>query len=416
MSTTLYLETDLPRMSQEAISLPVRIGIQDEADSLQAATVWGAAGGEAVLAQCYPEDISLFHQSFDVLAARREGLNYTAILQNHGVRVLMVRDLLAEVLKPKSLTKDQVTSDMVEKARTAQDLYGTHVREAADLIVELVEQDIRRYGEERALTLNRTLSITPQLPLGDSIYSRDQMNVLLNTRVVSRMAKTIRRREVGLYETVYKRYISPHETITIPQGETFEGGDAYIHNGTVFVGVGTRTTLGAAIKVYQILKPQLDRYGFLFAVVEDEEPFNKPFSEQQGSMHLDTFSNPIGRKEIAACVEEARRRRIRFLNTVGGNVIFNDGFGSFIDYLERTEDNILVIPKEEQRGFACNFLLRGENQNGGYTIFVPLRSNTETNNQLARLGKEIVHTDLLESTKGYGAAHCMTGQLLRSNT
>ena len=33
---------------------------------------------------------------------------------------------------------------------------------------------------------------------------------------------------------------------------------------------------------------------------------------------------------------------------------------------------------------------------------------------LEKLGKKVVHTDLFESTRGYGAAHCMTGRLRRS--
>jgi len=112
-------------------------------------------------------------------------------------------------------------------------------------------------------------------------------------------------------------------------------------------------------------------------------------------------------------VEEAQRRKIRFLNTVNGTTAISNGLGSFIDYLEKTEDNIAVISEEEQKGFGCNFLLKGENPDGDCTIFVPLRMNTETNNQLERMGKKLVYTNLLESTKGYGATHCMTGQLLR---
>lgn len=393
---------------------PVQIGIFDEAEPLRAAATWGAIGAEAILAQCYPVSISLFHQSFDVNVARQEGLDYAATLENHGIRVLMVRDHLTHALNPKSLKKNEVIATMVRRARIIQDKYDTHVEGFTDLIKMLVEQDIARYGEERALGLNKALCIDPQFPLGNSLYGRDHMNVLLETRVVSRMAKDIRRHEVGLYELVYQQSLLPHGTISVPPAETFEGGDAYIHNGTVFIGVGTRTTLGAAISVYQALKPQLEQYGLKFAIVEDEDPFGRPFSDQQDSMHLDTFSNPIGRKEIAVCVEEARRRRIRFLNTVNDTVVLGDGFGSFIDYLEKTEDNVAVIPKEEQQGFGCNFLLKGEDPDGGCTIFVPLSKNTETNSQLEKLGKKIVHTNLSESTKGYGAAHCMTGQLLRS--
>ncbi len=391
----------------------IHIGIFDEAEPLKAAATWGAIGAEAVLTQCYPEEISLFHQSFDTLAARQEGLNYAATLQSHGIQVLMIRDLLADTLRPKPMKKSDVVSTMIRKANSVQNQYGTHVRECAESIEELIAQDIEHYGENRALQLNTILSLDPKLPLGNSLYGRDHMNVLLQRRVVSRMAKNIRSHEVNLYELVYQQHLTAHETITIPPGDTFEGGDAYIHNGTVFVGVGARTTLGAAIRIYRALKPQLEESGLKFAVVIDESPFDRPFGEQQDSMHLDTFSNPIGRREIAVCIEEAQRRKIRFLNTSNGNLIVNDGFGSFIDYLEKTEDHIVVIPKEEQRGFGCNFLLKGEDPDGVCTIFVPLRGNTYTNSQLEKSGKEIVHTDLLESTKGYGAAHCMTGQLLR---
>src|SRR3989344_1560678 len=164
---------------------PVEIGIFDEADPLQTAAIWGPVGAEAVLAQCYPLEISLFYQSFNVVAARQESLGYATALQEHGVRVLMIRDLLAEAIQPHSLIKDQVVSDMIRKARTTQDLHGTSVPEDGDLIAELVEQDINRYGEEAALILNQTLSILPNLPLGNCIYARDQMNELLETRVRS---------------------------------------------------------------------------------------------------------------------------------------------------------------------------------------------------------------------------------------
>lgn len=404
--TTLSPEFRLPPNS-------VHIGIYDEADPLKIVATWGAVGAEAVLTQCYPEEISLFHQSFDTLAARQEGLNYAATLQDHGVKVLMMRDLLTGALTPTSLRRSDIISAMIQKATSIQSQYGTQVKGYSEAIATLVEQDIDRYGEDQALQLNKTLSLDPELPLGNSLYGRDHMNVLLNTRVISHMAKPIRHPEVKLFELVYKRHLIPHETIYPPFGETFEGGDAYIHNGTVFVGVGTRTTLGAAVAIYQTLKPQLEEADLKFAIVEDGNHRTRSFREQQDSMHLDTFSNPIGKTAIAVCVEEARKRRLRFLATFGGKLVVNDYPGSFMDYLERTEDGIVVIPREEQKGFGANFLLKGEDSNGTYTVFVPLRDNTDTNNQLLRSSTEVVYVDLDKSTKGWGGAHCMTGQLLR---
>lgn len=241
------------------------------------------------------------------------------------------------------------------------------------------------------------------------------MNVLLGQRVVASMAKDIRKPEVELYERVYGDYLTQHDPIRVGSGETFEGGDAYVHQGYVWVGVGVRTTLGAALEIYEALKPDLDEYGFKFAVVQDDNPFGRPFSQQQNFMHLDTFSNPTGRKDIAVSREEASRRRVRLVSSFEGRTIIEDTQLSFIDYLEHRvkEDNILVISEEEQRQFGCNFLMLGEFNGGVATILSSLDSNTGINNTLRRLGKQVVPVNLYQSTGGYGSAHCMTGQLLR---
>lgn len=393
----------------------MQIGIFDESEPLRTASVWGPVGAESVIAQCYPANVSLFHESFDVVSARQEGLQYAAILQDHGVRVLMARDKLAEILKHKPLKRDAVIDALAKKAKAAQTSYGTHIDDAVDLITTAVVFDIDRYGEAQALTLNHILSLNPQLPLGNSMYCRDQTNVLLGARVVSRMAKQIRRPEVGLYELIYGKNLTPHQTINIPKGETFEGGDAYVHQGHVWIGVGARTTFGAAVKIHNELRPQLDEYELKFAIVQDEDPYSRPFSKQQDFMHLDTFSNPTGRKDIAVCIEEARRRKVKLLLSGGDQTKVEEPGLSFIDYLEHIvkEDNIIVISEDEQRQFGCNFLLLGELNDGTATILTPLDSNTGINNQLRRMGRNVVPVDLYQNTRGYGAAHCMTGQLLR---
>lgn len=394
----------------------LQIRISDEAQPLKTASVWGPIGAEAVLAQCYPEEISLFYQTFDVIAARNEGLEYANTLQNHGITVLMARDVLADTLKPKPVGKQEIISGMIKKAKAAQDTFGTNVENLPDLVRTLIELDIDRYGEQKALTLNYTLSSRARLPLGNSLYGRDQMNVLFGQRVVSRMAKPIRRGEVGLYELIYKDTLIPHAIINIPQNETFEGGDAYIHQNYVWVGVGTRTTLGAAIKIYEELQPELDEYGLRFAIVQDENPYNRPFSSQQDFMHLDTFSNPTGKKDIAVCTQEAIRRKVKLIQSIDGKIRVEDSGLSFIDYLEHIvkENEIMEISAEEQSNFGCNFLLIGEENGGNTTILVPMESNTDINNSLTRRGKTVEYVNLYQSTRGYGAAHCMTGQLLRS--
>lgn len=397
------------------------IGIYNETDRLRKAAIWGPIGAEAVLAQIYPPNISLFYDYMNVPAARQEILSFEKILQQKGVEITMIRDELANALPipEQPLEKKDLIKAIVHKAKDISSEYpgnnpprrSIHVKPWYEMAIRsLIQQDIDRYGEQKALALNKALCLDTQ-PLGNAIYARDQMNVLLGTRFQSSMAKPIRKPEVALYEKVYQQVMKLPEPAVLPEGETFEGGDAYVHNGTVYVGVGIRTTKGAAEFMYKTLRPQLEEKGMKFAIVEEKHPDERSAKEQMDFMHLDTFSSPIGDKEIAVCEEEARRRRVSYLQMgEDGSIMTVDTGDSFLDHLQKSEDTVVIIPREEQQEFGCNFLAIDN-----HTLLLPLASNPKTNERLKAAGKELVFLGLQESTRGYGASHCMTGQLARAN-
>ena len=360
------------------------IGIYNETDPLKFAALWGPVGAEALLAQLYPPTISLFFADFNVLKARQEALDFAKALNNFGVKTFFVRDEVAKNIKPIKMTLEQLITKLGENTR------------------ELILQDVARYGEEKAVALNHFLCLKFKFPLGNLIYARDQMNVLLDKMIISSMTKPIREDEVSIYESVYKNL--DIEKIHLPKGETFEGGDAYIHNGYIYMGVGVRTTLEAAKYIFEKLNPK----DLEFAIVADRNPHSRSAKEQMDFMHLDTFSNPIGDDQIAVCEEEARRRRVLFLKKVAGKTRVIDSGLSFLEHLEKKEKDIVIIPGEEQESFGCNFLAIDNK-----TLILPLNSNKKTNERLADCGKQLVFQCLFESTRGYGAAHCMTGQLFR---
>lgn len=392
------------------------IGIYNETDPLREAVIWGPIGAEAILAQIYPEDISLFYADMDVSVARMEADSFQNTLESHNVKIKSARNLLAELIPTpqEPLDKETIISDIISRSRIIRSEFNTPATnqiKQEHQIRELIEDDIKRYGEQKALALNKILCLDVTYPLGNSLFARDQMNVLLGTRFISRMSKPIRKAEVALYELVYEALLKDVHSVQIPEGETFEGGDAYIHNGTVYVGVGVRTTKGAAEFIYKTLKPELDSIGLKFAIVEDEHPESRSARDAMDFMHLDTFSGPIGDREISVCKEEAQLRRVKFLECdTGGNIITIDTGNNFLEHLQKQEDLVIIIPREEQKLFGCNFLALDE-----YTILLPLDSNEETNQQLRQAGKNLIFLGLNESTNGYGASHCMTGQLVRSH-
>ena len=399
------------------------VGIYNETDRLRSAAVWGPVGAEAILAQMYPRHISLFYAGMNVPVARKEALEFFATLAKNGVRVVAVRDVLADILESpkKPLKREVIIRAIIARAQAIRAKYASlppsqytpPPQKQSDLhIRQLVTADIKRYGEQKALRLNEMLCLKTDLPLGDTLYARDPMNVLLGTRVVSRMAKPIRKGEVALYEKAYSTILpADTPTIRIPKGETFEGGDAYIHNRTVYVGVGVRTSRGAARFIYKKIRRQLEARHMKFAIVEDEHPKTRSSTDAMDFMHLDTFSGPIGDRQITVCKEEAERRRVKYLETDSrGRIIEVDTKKNFLEHLKGQEDLVIVIPRAEQRSFGCNFLALDQS-----TIFMPLASNKRTNSKLRKAGKRLIFLGLQESTNGYGASHCMTGQLLRTH-
>lgn len=385
-------------MSDETPDRRRAVGIYNETDQLKYAALWGPVGVEALLAQLYPPTISLFFADFNVLKARQEALDFAKTLNVNGCDTFFVRDLLAEILPTNGLSISELLKKLKEKA---------HKPEMEDEIEKLIQEDVLRYGEPRAVALNYALSLKPDLPLGNLIYARDQMNVLLDEMVISSMTKPIRQPEVELYKAVYQKKLGV-KMIELPKGERFEGGDAYIHNGFLYMGVGVRTTLGGAKYIFEQLEKKLAKASLKFAIVVDPDPRGRPEKLQMDFMHLDTFSNPIGDAEIAVCEEEARYRRVKFLQRKQDETEVVDSGFSFMEHLEKTEKNIVVIPRAEQESFGCNFLALDDK-----TLILPLDSNKDTNERLKASGKKLIFQDLFESTRGYGAAHCMTGQLQR---
>lgn len=384
------------------------IGIFSETDRLKKVAVWGEPSVEAVMAQLYPTSKSLFLDDMDVFKAGEEARSYAKALRDHGVQVSVVRDELAKVIPGQHLQKDQLQAKLLRKADVIQKGSGISRPGYKDEIVGLLERDIEKYGEMSALAMAQVLCLDPSLPMGNIIYARDQRNVLMETAFRSRMSKNIRLPEVSIYDRVYGK-LGYSSTVRMPFGETFEGGDGYIHDGIVYVGVGIRTTKGAAMHIYNTLQPQLETLGYRFAIVEDKIAQQRSEKEQMDFMHLDTFSMPTGKGQINVCEEEAKHRLVTEVVSYYGAPRLQETGKSFIDFLYSQGQDIGVVPLKEQQLFGCNFI-----SIDGQTVLVPIESNKTIIGNLERQKKIVKIIDLSESTKGYGGPHCMTMQLERT--
>ena len=506
-------EEHFVQQSQEANEKRIfdRIGIFDETDRLRKTVLYGPPGAEAYLAQLYPKRKSLFFDDMDVSKARDEYEVFQRTLEILGIDIISARDTLAKYINPQAVFEDRIpTRDELLTAlyNRADDIIRGNQKDRADnpndyltpykldyieKLAKLLDADIARYGLEKALALNYELSLNSPMPLGNLIYARDQMAIMMDRRIIASMKKDIRRKEIPLYEFIYDRVLgfdnpfrinlipdpqlyaqinaqlqgqgvdSFKSVVTSPEGETYEGGDHYILDGVVYQGVGARTSFGAAIQVFQELKEDLVKYGYRFAIVYDEDAANRPDDDQMRFMHLDTWSYTAGKREMELYSEEAKKRRVIFVESdEHGNFKLVPTGKNYYQFLLDEGYKLYEIPQEEQQDFGCNNLYVGnlsreeiegylteerteetiESQGcnpvraqragmrgverfqvlipldvvpTGDTIIMPIDTNTVTINKLLEGGKTLILVPLKENTRGYGAAHCMNGQLLRAN-
>lgn len=373
-----------------------KIGIYSETDKLRTVAVFGKPGVEALMAQSYPNNISLFQSSMDVIKARGEVATFIDTLTQQGVVVHTAKDFLIKSASAQSYKKDEVLNALLKRAKRTEKRYNITVPHFSDTLSQLIDEEIESYGNDAALDFIVRTCLKPNLPLANIMYARDPMNILGGIRVVSRMAKDIRQPEVGLYEQFYQAGLGLPGFQRVTKPNSFEGGDTYIHDQAIWVGTGSRTNINAAHQIFGAVSSTLPDHKLI--IVNDVGWEQRAHSEQQDNMHLDTFSMPVDKKRVAVCEEEGLRRVVWPTQK------------SFIKTLEDRGQEVLVIPRNEQQSFGCNFLVLDEN-----TILIPRDDNTYTNKLLEQAGKKLIKVDLSECTKGYGAAHCMTGQLLREN-
>ena len=410
------IESSTPQIKEVPSSN--EIGVFDELDPLRRVALWGEPGPETALAKLLPHKFSLFYDDMDVMEARTEMTIYTGLLEDNGVEVQHVRDFIASTVPIPDISLDQVREKLVERGREILKTYPVEEYPEQkgkdegfeEEIEALFQEDVTKYGEDKAKALALALSLNGKLPMGNAIYARDQMNVLLSTQVVSSMKEGIRQPEVPYFREFY-RSVGITNTSELPKDPsfTFEGGDAYIVDGVIYIGVAYRTSEDAAVKIYKDLQRELKEKGFKFAIVVNGEVLNLTHDERQKIMHIDTWSFFFGDKQVLLLEEEAKKRTVIFFDEGQNGEVIKREVENYYDYLQKQGYTIHKVPDREQKDFACNNIALDRKRVTG-----PLQTNVDTIKLLEEAGQEVIKAPLKEITRGYGAAHCITGTLLRS--
>lgn len=409
--------------------------ILNETDPLKEVMVWGEPGCEALLAQLLPKSKSLFFSYYEVPEARAEFNRMQSLIENEGVKVIRAKDAYVKALEKieiKDLPKNIQELEGVLLSQ-ADHYYETYKQGKADElrnseyhlstkeiyqqvrhdIQTVLKEDVKNYGETNAIKLNYQLSLSQDLPICNIFYGRDQSNTLGNKILLSAMRWEIRKPEIEIYkialiELGYQPYL-----VEIEDG-TIEGGDSIILGDTCYIGVGARTTLSAAKDVYRKIGPQLAEHGIQVVAVTNERHEQEsaspssPSTEHMQAMHLDMFWIPLDKDLVLAGSEIDNRKVLRVVNQ-NGNVITED-LGSFRNYLQDRNIDLIEVTPQEQRDYAVNLLNFGNNK-----ILVALSKNERVIGVLESRGYKVIRADLNKLVGGYGAAHCLTAPIKREN-
>jgi arginine deiminase len=352
----------------------------------------------------------LFEYYFDVEKAAEEHRGYIAALENNGIEVYTLRELLNQVPieKLRSCAKDALMYDitnMKDEDEAASEKYRMHIigeMSRADLIrCILLRPTVTLYSTDNNTGFE---AVYEHSPLMNLYFTRDQSITTPKGHIICRMNSMQRAVETQLVELCYEQLgVKPILSIT---GEgRLEGGD-YLRGGTIsFIGCGMRTNIEA---IRQIM--EADAFGHdTIAVVNDHKWW-------QMQMHLDTFFNIID-KDLCTLVESRYYAKKGEPEWVTVDLYTRESGQKeyrltqqdvpFVEFLTQQGYTIIPIKYEDEMHYANNFLTIAPRH-----IMAVGNQSKSLQQSFAEHNVKVEWIPLETLIKGYGAAHCMT-QVIR---
>ena len=352
----------------------------------------------------------LFEYYFDVDAAAEEHRGYIRALENNGIKVYTVRELLNDI--PIEKLRAYVLNTLKYDTTSMPGIAPEETEEYRQMIIN----QMSRADLIRCMLLRPTVTlyqsdtntgfeaVYTHSPLMNLYFTRDQSITTPRGHIICNMNSPQRADETEIISLCYEQ-LGVQPILAITGDGRLEGGD-YLRGGDIsYIGCGMRTNMDA---IKQIM--DADAFGHdTIAVVKDHKLW-------QMQMHLDTYFNIID-KDLCTLVESRYYAKegdpewvtVDLYTRKSGEKDYHLAQKDvpFVKFLEERGVTIIPIGIEDELHYANNFLTIAPRH-----ILAVGNQSKELQKRFAKHGVNVEWIPLETLIKGYGAAHCMT-QVIR---
>ena len=397
-------------------------------------------GTEITYAMLAPKPF-LFERPFNYSIADREHKNLQAVLEENGVHVDILEDLIVNTADKNSSFRKKLedkilslvnfygTSESMENARRDLEKNIEYIDSLSLFQALIMEPSIDLKEYVTGIQYPRVYS---NLPLANLYFMRDQQAVSSGV-LIGNMKMQQRRRETNITSFVFKEILGA-KLKRIENG-FFEGGDFIPAGNFCLIGTGNRTNESGAIEAMNSGIFDFDRiviisnplYGFMDG------------HDLMVNMHLDTYFNIPAAGTVITSVELAKSAQatVYVKNTDGK--YSGDSRTTLYEFMKGEGYNFIDLGISEQLSYSSNFLtvsdgkiiaidsarviekLLAENVFDDITrehIVTDMRLRKgkmfPDRKEVYNSGIDVIKIDLSEITGGYGGAHCMTSAVDRA--